>query len=174
MVIIGSLDWKVVSEIGTFIVAIWGAALATYVWYEQRRLRFPRIRVKFSHGMVTGHSGQLGEPMVFLKAVNEGERPVLLKVPVIRLPDGKSLVWKDILRQMTFPHELRPGRSCQAWIDRKALFSRLREEGFRGRIAIRAEYHDETDRVYKSKPWKADLQWADEPEAESESTDDAE
>lgn len=49
------------------------------------------------------------------------------------------------------PHELLPGPSANCWFEVHPLAQALRDEGFSGKVKLRAQFSDATGKEYLSK-----------------------
>ncbi len=86
-----------------------------------------RVKVTLSIGPVPGTEG--GEPKVIITALNEGEKPVILTGPGIRLPKKRHIILPLPVGRVRFPCELQPGEDCCVWIDLKALVQQMYSRG---------------------------------------------
>jgi hypothetical protein len=143
----------------TPVLAIYGASLSTslllfevYRFRTEQKEKQPRIDVTYRMGFIA--QGRATSPtMIFLIAANAGARPVTLNIPTLLLPDSRKLHLISSGRDVTFPHELAPGKSCEVYEDVKKLAMSLKEEGFSGTIELVCEFKDALENSYKSRPF---------------------
>lgn len=135
----------------TAVVAVYGALLSTYNLYVSLREKRRKVSITFSEGLLTYSSGVLDEVMLFITISNPGFRSVSINAPYIKLPDNKTVVFPDPASNVSFPHELKEGKSCMLWTGRDNLAGMLLQKGYAGQIRLLAEVKDETGEVYSSK-----------------------
>ena len=140
------------TEIITAIVAIYGAALATYTYFSSKRIK---IKVVLETRFLT-HNPQ---PMFALEASNHGKIAVTLDSMGINIP-GKNTVsffpeYPSI--SISLPHELVPGKSGSIYINIRNLAVTLKNSGYSGTIDITGFYRDQLDRTFKSKKYKFNI-----------------
>jgi hypothetical protein len=152
------------TEIVTAIVAVLALGLSIYsVIYQQRAFK-PKIRVKITSGLLT-HGNSTSNLMLFLSAANIGQRPVVLNSQYLLLPDRRKFVFLNSGSNTKFPHELKPGESCQIWTEMDNLIEQLKSNiivGIKVKklsyiVKLVGVYTDQTDRAYKSKPFNVYL-----------------
>ncbi len=141
------------------LIALYGAALSTgllilqlYRIRVEQTERRPRIKVELSPGAITQGPRKSGI-MIILVAANVGSRAVTLQLPSLLLPNGRKLVLLQPGGNVSFPHELLPGRSCTLWEDMKELAQSLLKEGCSGETKIVCEFRDAVGNSHKSKPF---------------------
>jgi len=139
------------------LVALWGAALSSYLAYRDWKAKRPRINVTTWLAFLQYPSGGTSEDVVFLEAANPGERTVRLRSMGLVLPDKTRVYFHDPQSEVSFPHELAPEHSCRvsAWATQLAV--RLNERGFSEKVKVIGFYDDEVGRTYKSKPYELDM-----------------
>jgi hypothetical protein len=142
------------TEFGTFIVAAYGAILATYNMIMRSREKKSIVHVKISLGFITFALGGTSEEMIFLTASNPGQKVVTLSSQGFILPNGMSLVIPSPQSDTTFPCELLPGKNCQIWIGAREMTRTLKANSFSGKVRLIGFYRDQVDRIFKSKPFK--------------------
>lgn len=147
------MDWI---PILTAVVAAYGAGLATYTFVLKRKDNSRKIRVKPSFGFLTTANG-LSEHMLCLEAMNPGNRSVIVNVPYLLIPGGKSLIFQKPLTNVTFPFELQEGRNCTVWIPIDNVTSTLSGAGYTGTVKLIACYPNQIGTIYKSKKFSIDL-----------------
>lgn len=148
-----NIDWGRVIELG--IAAVVGAvAIATYLLTRRGKQRF--ITVKVSNGMHAAGAAT-SEWMLFVTAMNPGERAVSLESTGFLLPNGSSLVIFGSNTTTGLPVDLQEGQSVMAWVELAEVVTQLRQAGYRGRVKLRGFVRSAIGAEYKSKPWKIDL-----------------
>lgn len=148
-----SMDW---TRVATAVVAVYGALLATYDHFVANR---PRIKVTASRGVAGwSQTGEVSEPMLFLKAANVGPRAVTLQVPFFLLSGGKKLVLMRVQHQVTLPHELPPGKACEVMVEESHVLGELRGEGYRRNVKMVGVWPDEIGVWHKSRPFVLNLE----------------
>jgi hypothetical protein len=148
------MDW---TNIITAVVALYGAVLSTYMFITQLRKEKFRIKVKITMGFMSFVSGSTSNAMVFLSASNPGQKAVVLSAQGFMLPDKRSMVFPNAQTNVTFPYELLPAKSCQIWIEAREIAETLKSHGFSKKVKLIGFYRDQLDKVYKSKPYKFDI-----------------
>jgi len=147
--VLHGVDWKWAV---TALIAIYGAALATYTSYKNNRDNKRQIAVKLSHGFLTFGPNLSGD-MLILEASNPGHRPVTLSGVGLLLPDDRQMVLPDMPGTSALPHQLNEGTSMTHWMAVRETTAELRRVGFSGSVRLTAFYRDATGKVYKSKPF---------------------
>jgi len=145
-----------IKDVLTFIVAAYGAALATYVAVVQRRDKRPRLDVNLSYGFLTFGS-TLSDQQLLLTAANIGERPITIASGVIMLPDKTQVISFANNSSAQFPHQLEVGKSMTVWFELRPLVAQLRAKGHKGTIKVRAKFSDQTSREYLSRTTDLEL-----------------
>lgn len=134
-------------EIAVAVAAVYGAALATYIQVVQRRERKPRIKATLSWGLAIPQE----YTVLTAEATNPGVATVYVDPPILRLPDGRSLVymggWQtDAPNGKQLPH----GERWYGTVPLRAITERLVALGFRGEIELRAEFKDRLGNTHVS------------------------
>jgi len=145
----------------TLIIASYGAILSTIsIWYarqEQKR----ELKVSLRYGFSLNPLSQ-GKPplMLILSAINIRKKTATLTMVGLILPT-KDKKYFDFLHpnsNVSFPHDLLEGKSCDVYIEPKELANELKQEGYSGKISLKGYYKDATDRKYISKSLKFDIE----------------
>jgi hypothetical protein len=145
--------------IATVAVALYGAILSTYNLIAARRDRAHRLKVSLKWGIAA--PGPEPETMFILEANNPRGRPVTVTGCAISLPNGKSLVIPRPFGSVQLPCELAEGKNCTLLFPLRDVVRALVQEGFTGRVALRAEFRDALGNEYRSKAFKGDVgEWA--------------
>jgi hypothetical protein len=139
-------------QIVTAAVAVYAALLSTITVLQRWREKKVQIKVRLTHGFVTGNHG-LGPPQVIVSVHNEGDRPVYLTNVTIRLPDGAKLFMPGGHNSsIPMPCELTHGRNVTCWFTTDDVAEALRERRFTGTVQIQGVAHDGMNREHRSKP----------------------
>ena len=145
----------------TLIIASYGAILSTIsIWYarqEQKR----KLKVSLRYGFSLDPLSQ-GKPplMPILSAYNIRKKTVTLTMVGLILPT-KDKKYLDLLRpnsNVSFPHDLLEGKSCDVYIEPKELTNQLKKEGYSGKISLKGYYKDAIGSKYISKSLKFDIE----------------
>jgi hypothetical protein len=72
------LTWSVIKDGLLFLLALWGAALSTFNWWQAVRKERREIKITASTVMLTYPTGHLGEPFAIIEATNIGHRAVMV------------------------------------------------------------------------------------------------
>ena len=149
----------------TTIVAVYGAILSTISIgihiFTQLISNRPKVKVKIYIGFVADPLSGKTPPVLFISALNPGQKVVTLSSAGLVLPDKNQLVLPNPYTNVTLPHELLPGKSCHIWIETKEIAKVLKANGFSGKVRLVGFYRDQIDKTYKSKPYRFDVDyWA--------------
>ena len=153
------IDYTVLSDVVTALVAVYGAILATYTAVARWREKRVRIHVEVSLGFTVDQLAGSSEPMVFLSASNPGSKAITLSPWGLALPNRKLLSFHNPLgSDVQFPHELAPETSCRAWVEAKEIARAMKTEGYSDKTKVVGFYRDQVGRTYKSKPFEFDVE----------------
>ena len=158
-------DIQTVGAIVAIIVAVYGAGLSTYNFYDKRRDRQPRLVLGYRPGFFELGGGQLSETTMNLEVSNIGSKPVKIvshsNVQIL-LPNGKYFVpMEDWQSNMSFPCILSPGSTLTVWRDIRAFAQSLKKNGLSGKVKFRVICHDGAGRVHMGKRLPFDIEaWA--------------
>ena len=144
------------TDIVTAIVAVYGAAMATYTFFTQIVEKRTKIKVQISVGLETAGSYVSG-PVVFLSASNPGKKAVTLSSFGFLLSDGNKITPANPRTNVNFPHELLPGKACSISDEAGKLAKTLDKNGYSGIVNIIGFYGDQVGKVYKSKKYPFDV-----------------
>lgn len=137
----------------TAVVAICGAVLSAVAvgWQIVSHIgsKRPYLRIKVTYGFLLSPLA-CNDQMIFLTAVNRGERPVTLSGAGFILPDTNVLHLASG-NAISFPYELGCLKSCQIWIPMRKLAEDMSNQGYSGKFRLRPFYQDQTDRIFKGK-----------------------
>ena len=151
------MDIITIGEIIVAIVAVYGAIISTITFISRRKEKQRRLEVKLSNGFIMYNYGP-GEFMLFIEVLNPGFMDVVINVPSLILPDGKTIVFPNPQSNVNFPFKLQEGMNCKTWTEMKDLAKNLKENGYSGNIKIYAKVEDGAGNIHKSKkPWQLDI-----------------
>ncbi len=145
-------QWFVTTAIAAYAVVLTARQIKTDKATKQRL-----IQVRITNGFHT-LTGQLSEWMLFVGAVNPGDRTVTLVGCGLELPDGSSIVIYGTQSEKGMPVELQEGKGNTAWVAMSEVESVLRQGGYKGKVKVRGFYRNALGTTYKSKPWPIDLE----------------
>lgn len=143
----------------TLLLAFYGALLSTFVFITGRLDQRPRIRTSISLGFQVGLDGPSGN-LLFLEAANVGRIDVTLASWSFLLPSKEKLICPGLVGpQVSFPHELRPGKSCTIYMPLREVLIALKGKGYEHSSKIVPEFTDQTGVVHKGKRLKLHKSW---------------
>jgi hypothetical protein len=147
------LDQK---EIITLAIALWGAILGTYgallatfTFFTQRRDKRPRLRVTRRTGFFVG-VGTSDETQFVINAANIGQVPVTIASFGLRLPKGGGQLI-DPIAFTNLPKELSPGQSVSFYVPRNNLLRGLLAHGHHGKVKLTPQVEDQLGNVYRGR-----------------------
>jgi hypothetical protein len=141
------MDWVLIGSVATVV----GSLATLYAIVKNRRRLKRRVAVKVSWGMLTFPNGGLSDPMIFVTVTNPGDRAVVVNVPYFQLPRNKKMYFPNYQSSIRFPYRLEEGECCQMWVKESGVIDTLRDEGFKGRVRIRAFIDDQADGHYRAR-----------------------
>ncbi len=149
------IDYTVLSDVVTALVAVYGAILATYTAVARWREKRARINVKISLGVISQELAGSSETLVILSASNPGSKAITLSSWGLTLPNRNHLAFPNPLgSDVQFPHELAPETSCRVWVEAKEIARAMKTEGYSDKAKVVGFYRDQVGRTYKSKPFE--------------------
>lgn len=135
----------------TLIIAVWGAALSTYMVISDYRKNVRSIKVEVSYGFLT-RGNKVGSNLLNITAVNTGYRDITLSSVGFILNDESQLIILNPQGDVKFPHTLKGGKSCIIYKEQSNLAQQLKKNGLSGNVTIKGYYISATGKIYKSKP----------------------
>lgn len=132
------------------LVAIYAAAVSTYLLVTERITRRPRLAVKVSLGFL-GQGAQADKPMLIVSVSNAGKNQATLTSMGLRLADQRNLVFLKPNGDSSLPHTLAPGKSTRLWVSASRVSQMLKECGVSGSAKVAGFFADELERVYRSR-----------------------
>jgi hypothetical protein len=151
------IGWDVII---TLVIASYGAILSTYSVWSKRKEQKRELKVLLRYGVVSNSIlSHRPSTMLFICALNTGKKTVTLTSMGLILP-RKDKNYFTFIRpdsNVSFPHDLLEGKSCDVWTETKKLAENLKQEGFSGKIKLKGYYGDAIGRRYKSKSINFDI-----------------
>lgn len=153
-------------QLGTLIIAIYGAVLASWQQIRHYVEKKPRIHVRVSPGVMKIYSAL--EKIVALEAQNRGSIGVTFSSPpAFLLPKrNDSLQRKIIIRDpldASFPCDLLPRKKVTVSMRACKLVQSLKEEGYSGTVSLTGLFVDDLDNSYTSKPFDFNIDFWGKP-----------
>lgn len=139
----------------TALVAVYGAALSTYIFISNRRERKRQVKVTMSLA-VLGTSPEVTD-IVALTAANPGSRPVTLTGVTVEMPDENKYVLFKPGGDVSLPYTLEDGKNCTQWLKTRGLAEWLRKEGHSGVVRLVGVFRDAVGTRYHSSPFGFDI-----------------
>jgi len=146
----------------TLLVAAYAAVLSSYIFFWHHRAK---VNVSVRTGVPLDPlslakaeaAGKDFPVRIYLSASNPRPRAVVLNAMGFILPN--DMTWNLIPElvkntNVTFPHKLDYGESCEVWIDPEVLSRQFKDQGLSGNPEIFGYFKDQLGRIYKSKPFK--------------------
>ncbi|MEQ1760407.1 MAG: hypothetical protein ABL986_19005 [Vicinamibacterales bacterium] len=143
----------------TTLIALWGAGLSTWQFFERRKDKLARIRVFFNPiSMLSIQPGNPTVPILFIKAKNIGLvdvhfKPTNAEVEVAGMDTHFLLSYPD--SDVTFPATLKAGDAFTTFTPRKALADAIavpfQQLNLRTKhLRLRANVWDAVGNIYSS------------------------
>jgi hypothetical protein len=130
------LTLKDIADIVVALAAFGGFLLSLYNFFIQRRAQRPTLTAKVSSGLLT-FGPNLSDPMLLMEVANPGDKKVV--VSGVEIPLGqKKMVFPKMHGTKTMPFELHPGENASFWTPLREFAVSLKQEGFRGKVKVRA------------------------------------
>ncbi len=149
---------ETIGVIGSLVLGVAGFGFGVYQYADKKKSQKIKLRVKFESGVLTYHSGNLSEPMLFIKAANIGDRSVTLNAPHINVKhsDGGSL-FTEYGAYQTLPYTLESGDSLVVWYEIKPIAKALKRHGLAGKVKLGGYYTSQVGDEFKAKPYTLDV-----------------
>lgn len=145
-------------ELLGWLVAAGTLAFTIYTHFDRKKSQKVKLKVTFQNGMLTFHSGDLSDAMLFIKAANIGNKAVTINTPHINVKhsDGGSL-FTEFGAYQRLPYVLEPGDSVVAWHEIKPIAKALKGHGLSGKIKLEGYFTSQVGDEYKAKPYTLDV-----------------
>jgi hypothetical protein len=143
-----------IQDYATTILAVYAAALSTYIAVTQILPNFLRIKVEFTRGLQSNQGEFVDPPLLMWNVVNKSRSDVTVKSIFIKLPDGKYFYNAGIQGDASLPMQLKGQASTGFWVEESQIIMGLQKYKFGGEIKIRGGVRDAVGRIYLSSPVK--------------------
>lgn len=143
------------SALITVAVTVLGLGLSTYKVISAKRDRANKLKVSLK--LAIAAVGPEPETIFRLEAIHPRGRPVTVTGCGIVFPNGNSFIVPRPIGSVQLPHELKEGNHCVFLYSLRDVVRALQQEGFTGRIKLRAEFQDALGNDYRSKPFRGDV-----------------
>lgn len=127
-------------EIITLVIAIYGAALASWSAWRGAHVDRPNVKVTFS-SIVPVYGNTIGGTFVRIVAVNHGQRPASITGLSIELPDQRTMALVGA-EGTQLPATLQQGESATAIIHYRRVGEALIDAGFTESTRVRPIAYD--------------------------------
>ncbi len=107
----------------------------------------PKLKLNVTRGFLMGPNYKDDNDYIFIEGVNKGKRTVTINGAGFILKNKKILI-KVYPENINFPFEIKSGKSCQIYFDRKELLKQLHHKKTEIKYAF---YRDATNQAYKTK-----------------------
>ncbi len=114
-------------------IALYGAVLASTVFIQSLRKERRRIVVGISPTFYAYADGSLSTQMASIDVVNHGHRPVVVKAPAIRIPNGQFLSFTGAKGYGDFPKRLEDGEKASITVRYREISDRSKIGGLQRR-----------------------------------------
>jgi hypothetical protein len=138
-----SIDWNAVGAVGQWAGAIATTTAVAVALYLSRKETRVRVKIRLAYGFFTGLVAKDRQDIVFIRAINDSQRPVTLQGMHFLLPDDKRIVLPDMQNQ--FPKRLEQLERIELIARVLELASVFAEAGFRSRTRVRVVFWDATE-----------------------------
>lgn len=139
--------------VATVVIAVYGAALATFTFAAQQFEKRRRVKVTLSRGFIAqGPSNCID--IISLEAANAGQVPVHLSSCYLSLPEAKEKFISYLRYSREFPVTLNPGESVEAWIESEKFIEIIRKSKTVSEIVAVAIFSNKGGGVFRSKAEK--------------------
>jgi|ERR1700730_18285831 hypothetical protein len=143
-------------DIITFCIAVYGAGLSSFVFYQSLLKDRRRVVIKQSTAFYTYPQG-LGPPMASIEVINRGHRPVVVSAPQLQLPNKERMVLVNADGIHEFPKRLEDGESVAIRMQYDAIAESLRKAGYSGKVILRPMCSDSTGKTFRGGKWHFDI-----------------
>lgn len=146
-----------VTEIITAILALYGAALATFTFTVQQLEKRKKILTTLSLGFVS--RGALPPiDIITLEAANAGNVPVHISSCHLLLSETKEKLVADFRFNRDLPVTLNPGESVQGWLPSEKFIEIVRKTKTVSQLLVAAEFSNKAGSIFRSKPERLNLE----------------
>jgi hypothetical protein len=156
------LSLSVLKDVLLTIVALYGAGLSTFNYFQSRQK--DRRQVRVSTAMATPTDGAFtGEMYAKFEAVNAGHRPVTITHIALELPQNKRVFSQGEgmpgLKDTPLPATLSDGQAARMTMPLYFIAQALMSNGYTGKTRITPICIDSLNNVYRGGPSDVDAEW---------------
>jgi hypothetical protein len=134
-----------------------GFLLSIAIWIRTIYREHRHLDVKASAAFFAYANGEISSQMASFDVINTGTRPVSVKAPTLRMPNGKFLSFVGVQDFRKFPKKLNDGESESLCVTYAEIADALKKEGYSGKVSLYPSCLDATDTRYWGKKWKLDV-----------------
>ena len=131
--------------------------LALAGWIRTIVREYRHVEVKISPAFFAYANGEISTQMASIDVINTGRRPVSVRAPTLRAPNGKFLAFVGVDDFKKFPKRLSDGESASLCVTHAEIARTLKKDGFSGTVKLFPTCLDATDKRYWGKKWKLDI-----------------
>lgn len=143
---------EAVGIIGSLVIGVAGFSFGVYQHVDKKRSQKTKLRVHFESGVLTFVSGDLSEPMLFLKVANVGDKSVTINAPNLNVKHSNGgTLFTNFGNYQKLPYKLEPGDSFVAWHELKPIARALKEAGMSGKIKLDGYFTSQVGDKYAAK-----------------------
>lgn len=146
-------------QIITAAIALYGAGLATYTFYSNRRDRRRLLNVNVSYALAPHPITQI-ETLITITIANAGYHSVTVTGVSCELPDNQRVAYPNPRSDKPLPYQLQPGTNITILINAQELARTLTEAGYSGTIVLIGECSDAIGQTHRSESFDFDISTA--------------
>src|SRR5574341_2238143 len=143
-------------QIITAAIALYGAGLATYTFYSNRRDRRRVLDVKVAYALAPHPLTEI-ETLITMTVANASYHSVTATGVSLELPDNQRIVYPNPTTDKPLPYRLEPGTNFTALINAQELARTLSEAGYSGTVALIGECSDAIGQYHRSNSFDFDI-----------------
>jgi|HubBroStandDraft_6_1064221.scaffolds.fasta_scaffold218372_2 hypothetical protein len=146
-------------------IGVAGLVLSIAIWVRTIWREWRHLELKISAAFFAYADGEISTQMASIDVVNRGSRPVYVKAPTLRAPNGKFLTFVGVDDFKRFPRKLHEGESASLCVTYSEIARTLKKQGYKGTVKLYPSCLDATDKRHWGKRWKLDVDkdWASKP-----------
>jgi hypothetical protein len=134
-----------------------GFILSLAIWVRTIRREYRRLELKVSPTVFAYANGEISTQMASIDVINIGSRPVTVKAPTLRAPNGKFFAFVGVDDFKRFPKRLNDGESASLCVTYAEIARTLKKDDYSGVVKLIPCCLDATDARYWGKKWKLDV-----------------
>jgi hypothetical protein len=140
------------SEILTLLVALYGAVLSTVLGVRELRKGKRKVRVTCKMALAPNPAGSDVWEFVSIQAVNDGYRPVEIKMAGLLMSNGEFFTQiRSNMGPLPLPKKIEDGDSITVHFDYSEVERALRERSSEGVVFTKAVVRDAAGKEYASR-----------------------